>query len=72
MIKIEIGLKLKCLKSDNSGEYIDGGFNEYCDTNGIMMEKTIPRIPQQNGVAERLNRTINENARSMKLHFGLQ
>ena len=35
------------------------------------MEKTIPRTPQQNGVAERMNRTLNERARSMRLHAGL-
>ena len=26
----ETGLKVKCLRSDNEGEYIDGGFSEYC------------------------------------------
>ena len=35
------------------------------------MEKTIPSTPQQNGVAERMNRTLNERARSMRLHAGL-
>ena len=35
------------------------------------MEKTIPRTPQQNGVAERMNRTLNECVRSMRLHVGL-
>ena len=35
------------------------------------MEKTIPRTPQQNSVAERMNRTINEPARSMRLHSRL-
>ncbi|RVW49829.1 Retrovirus-related Pol polyprotein from transposon TNT 1-94 [Vitis vinifera] len=38
---------------------------------GIRMEKTIPRIPQQNGVAEGMNRILNERARSMRLHTGL-
>ncbi|RVW41057.1 Retrovirus-related Pol polyprotein from transposon TNT 1-94 [Vitis vinifera] len=38
---------------------------------GIRMEKTIPGTPQQNGVAERMNRTLNESARSMRLHVGL-
>ena len=66
----ETGLKLKCLRSDNGEEYIDGGFKEYCATNGIRMEKTILGTPQQNGVAERMNRTINERARSMRLHSG--
>ena len=29
------------LRSYNGGKYIDGGFNEYCATYGIRMEKTI-------------------------------
>ena len=35
------------------------------------MEKTIPGTPQQNGVVERMSRTLNERARSMRLHVGL-
>jgi hypothetical protein len=35
------------------------------------MEKTILGMPQQNGVVERMNRTLNERARSMRLHAGL-
>ena len=50
---------------------MDGGFSEYCTARGIRMEKTIPGTPQQNGVAERMNRTLNERARSMRLHAGL-
>ena len=30
MVETETGLKVKRLRSDNEGEYIDGGFNEYC------------------------------------------
>lgn len=71
MIETETDLKLKCLRSDNGGEYIDGGFKEYCATQGIRMEKTIPETPQQNGVIECMNRTINERAKSMRLHAGL-
>ncbi|RVW83913.1 Retrovirus-related Pol polyprotein from transposon TNT 1-94 [Vitis vinifera] len=33
---------------NNGGEYIDGGFSEYCAAQGIRMEKTIPGTPQQN------------------------
>ena len=47
-------------------------FSDYYAAHGIKMEKTIPGTPQQNGVAERMNRTLNERARSMKLHAGLQ
>ena len=71
MVEIETYLKVKCLRSDNEGEYIDGRFSEYCAAQGIRMEKTSCGTPQQNGVAERMNRTINERARSMRLHVGL-
>nr|CAN62498.1 hypothetical protein VITISV_000081 [Vitis vinifera] len=63
MVETETGLKIKCLRSDNGGEYIDGRFSEYCAAQGIRMEKTIPGTPQQNGVAKRMNRTLNEHAR---------
>ena len=42
MVEIETYLKVKCLRSDNEGEYIDGGFSEYCAVQRIRMEKTIP------------------------------
>ena len=51
-------------------EYIDGGFNEYCVAHGIRMEKIILGTPQLNGVAECMNRTLNESVRSMRLHAG--
>jgi transposase InsO family protein len=71
MVEIETGLKLKCLISDNGRECEDGGFKQFCAANGIIMEKTIPGTPQQNGVAERMNKTLNKHARSMRLHVGL-
>ena len=46
MVKIEASLKVKCLRLDNGGEYIDGGFSKYCVAQGIRMEKTIPGTPQ--------------------------
>ena len=45
MVETETGLKVKCLRSDNGEEYIDGGFSKYYATQGIRMEKTIPRTP---------------------------
>ena len=41
MVETETGLKVKCLRLDNGGEYIDEGFSEYCAAQGIRMEKTI-------------------------------
>ncbi|KAE8680077.1 hypothetical protein F3Y22_tig00111392pilonHSYRG00241 [Hibiscus syriacus] len=71
MVENETGLKVKQLRSDNGGEYKNRRFRDFCANNGIKMETTVPMTPQQNGVAERLNRTLNERARSMRIHDGL-
>ena len=65
MVERETGKKLKCLRSDNGGEYTSKEFDAYCRSQGIRHEKTVPRTPQHNGVAERMNRTIMERVRSM-------
>ncbi|GJS12355.1 putative RNA-directed DNA polymerase [Tanacetum coccineum] len=70
-VENETNLRVKCLKSDNGGEYSSRDFIEYCAENGIRMLKTVPETPQQNGVAERMNRTLNERAKSMRLHARL-
>ena len=69
-IEIETGKKLNCLISDNGGEYCSKEFGRYCLEHGIRREKTIPRTPQENGVSERIDRTIMERARCMRLHTG--
>ena len=71
MVETEIGLKLKRVRFDNGGKYIDGRFKEYCDANRIKMKKTILGISQQNGVVESMNKTINERTKSMRLYYGL-
>ena len=53
--------KIKCLRSDNGGEYCSHEFEDYCSTNDIHRQKIVPRTPQENGVAERMNRTIMEH-----------
>ena len=55
-----MGKKLKILRSDNGGEYISGAFNSLCLEKGIQRQFTVPYTPQQNGVAERANRTLVE------------
>ena len=71
MVENETGKRLKCLRSDNGGEYCSKEFDNYYSYNGIHRVKIVPRIPQENGVSERMNRTIMECARSMRLHAGL-
>ncbi|GKE14534.1 putative RNA-directed DNA polymerase, partial [Tanacetum coccineum] len=70
-VENETNLRVKCLKSDNGGEYSSQEFIKYCAKNAIRMLKTVLKIPQQNSVAERMNQTLNERAKSMRLHAGL-
>lgn len=59
--------KIRTLRTDNGGEYTSSQFADYLKVEGIRHELTVPKTPQQNGVAERLNRTLVEMARSMLL-----
>jgi transposase InsO family protein len=56
---------IKELRTDRGGEYVNGKFLEVLADAGVKAQRTTPRTPQQNGVAERANRTIVESARSM-------
>jgi hypothetical protein len=57
--------KIKVLRSDNGREYTSKEFVNYCKEVGIKRELTTPYNPQQNGVAERKNRTIMEAVKIM-------
>ena len=71
MVENETGKKLKCLRSDNGGEYCSHEFEDYCSINGIHRQKIVLRTPRKNGVVECMNKTIMEHVRSMRLHVGL-
>ena len=71
LVENETGKKLKCLRSDNGGEYFSKEFDNYCSYNGIRRQKTVPGTPQENGVSERMNMTIMERVRCMRYHVGL-
>jgi transposase InsO family protein len=68
----EIGHKIKVLRSDNGGEFVSKKFDAFLAECGIQRQTSAPYSPQQNGVAERANRTIMECARSMILAQGLE
>ncbi len=61
----KIGHKIKVLRSDNGGEFVFKKFDTYLTECGIQQQTSAPYSPQQNGVAERANRTIMECARNM-------
>ena len=71
LVENESGLRLRALRTDNGGEYMSHAFQDYLQSNGIRHELTAPYTPQQNGIAERLNRSIMERARSMLHHADL-
>ena len=63
--------KLKCLRIDNGGEYVSHEFKNFCKMRGIKRELIAPGNPAQNGVAKRMNKTINERVLSMLSNAGL-
>lgn len=58
MVEKESGNPIGCLRTDRGGEFTSLAFNDYCKMNGIRRQLTAAYSPQQNGVAERRNRTI--------------
>ena len=63
---------MKTLWSDNGGEYTSRAFKQYMSEKGIRHQKTVPYTPMQNGVAERINWTIQERVTTMLQHSGLK
>uniref|UniRef100_A0A2N9IQJ1 CCHC-type domain-containing protein n=1 Tax=Fagus sylvatica TaxID=28930 RepID=A0A2N9IQJ1_FAGSY len=70
-VENQTGRKIKCLRTENGTEYRDGDFLKFCEEHGIKRHFTVRKTPQQNGVAERLNRTITETARCLRLNAEL-
>ena len=65
------GRKIRILRSDRGGEYLSNGLQTHFDDTGIQHELTTAYTPHQNGMAERLNRTLVSLVRSMLQHKGL-
>ncbi|GJZ81219.1 putative ribonuclease H-like domain-containing protein [Tanacetum coccineum] len=64
-IENQLDYKVKVIRSDNGTEFKNSVMNQFCEMKGIKREFSIARTPQQNGVAERRNRTLIEAARTM-------
>lgn len=71
LVENNSGLRIKTLRTDRGGEFLSNEFVHFCDESGIHKELTAPYTPEQNGVAERKNRTVVEMARSLLKGKGL-
>ncbi|GJT77166.1 putative ribonuclease H-like domain-containing protein [Tanacetum coccineum] len=57
--------KVKVIRCDNGTEFKNKEMNQFCEMKGILRQFSIARTPQQNGVAERRNKTLIEAVRTM-------
>jgi Integrase core domain/GAG-pre-integrase domain len=64
-VENQLDRHIKILRSDRGGEYFNYEFDTFCEENGIKHERTSPYTPQQNGLAERKNRTLTEMVNCM-------
>ncbi|KAE8726093.1 hypothetical protein F3Y22_tig00007792pilonHSYRG00021 [Hibiscus syriacus] len=67
-VENQTGQKIKCLRSDNGTKYTDSQILQFCKEHGIKRHFTVHKTPQQNGVTERMNRSLNERARCLRLN----
>ena len=71
LVETQVGRKVKKLRTDNGLEFLSNDFNSFCQKEGIATHRTVRYTPQQNGLAERMNRTILERMRCMLSSSGL-
>ncbi|CAF4946395.1 unnamed protein product [Pieris macdunnoughi] len=71
LVENQLNAKIKTLRSDNGKEYVNEAFDKVCRDSGIKRQLTIPYTPEQNGMSERMNRTLTERAKCMLINSGL-
>lgn len=70
-VEKQTGKFIKIVRSDNGGEYRSNELEDYIKKEGIRHQFTVDYTPQQNGIAERKNRTLIEMATCMLTQSGL-
>jgi hypothetical protein len=70
-VEKQTGETIRCVRTDNAKEYIGGEFCKLVREHGIKHETSVARCPQQNGISERMNRTLMEMTRCMLDESGL-
>ena len=67
LVEKEAGVSIGCLGSDRGGEFTSNEFGEFCKNHGIRRQFSTTYTPQQNGVAERKNKTVMNIMQSMQV-----
>ena len=63
LIENQTSKRVKCLRTNNGLDYCNEKFDDYCKIHGIVQHKIVRKTPQQNGLVERMNRTLLERLR---------
>ena len=71
LVENQLSTKIKALRFDWGCEYLSEHFKGFCDEKGIARQLTISYTPQQNGIAERKNRTLLHMVRPMMAQANL-
>ncbi|KAL0811972.1 hypothetical protein ABMA28_009370 [Loxostege sticticalis] len=72
LVENQLNVKIKTLRTDNGTEYTNKEFADFLRSSGIKHQTSTPYTPQQNGLAERMYRTLVEKARCMLINANLQ
>ncbi|GKD64250.1 retrovirus-related pol polyprotein from transposon TNT 1-94, partial [Tanacetum coccineum] len=65
MVEKQNDVNVKHIRTDNGTEFRNSKLESFCDEKGISQNFSSPYTPEQNGIAERKNRTLIEAARTM-------
>ena len=71
LVENQLNKRIKALRTDNGLEYVNSHLSSILKNIGFIHEKTVAYSPEQNGLAERFNRTLLECMRSMLMDSGV-
>jgi transposase InsO family protein len=72
MVENEMDSKIKCLRSENRGEFTSKEFMDFYSKHGIKRQFSVSRMPQQNGFIERKNTKVHEMTQTMLMNSKLK
>ena len=71
LVENQLERKIKILQSDRGGEYFPNEFSDFYEENGLIHQTTTSYTPQQNGLAEKENRTLVDMVNAILMHVRL-